>query len=85
VSIIAWILLGLIAGWLAKLISRGPEPGGVLGTMLVGIVGALVGGFVWNLLTGSDSYGDLDIGGILIAVLGALIFLAVYKRLVAAR
>lgn len=84
-SIIAWILLGLIAGWLAKLISRGPEPGGVLGTMLVGIVGALVGGFVWNLLTGSDSYGDLDIGGILIAVLGALIFLAVYKRLVAAR
>lgn len=84
-SVIVWILLGLVAGWIAKLISRGPEPGGVVGTMLVGIVGALVGGFVWNVLTGNDGYGDFDIGGILIAVIGALIFLAVYKRFAAGR
>jgi len=83
--VIAWVLLGLVAGWIAKLISRGPEPGGVLGTMLVGIVGAVVGGFVWNVLTGNDGYGDFDIGGILIAVIGALIFLAVYKRFAAGR
>ncbi len=84
-SVIAWILLGLVAGWIAKLISRGPEPGGVLGTMLVGIVGALVGGVIWNFLTGNDGYGDFDIGGIIIAVVGALISLAVYQRLMAGR
>jgi uncharacterized membrane protein YeaQ/YmgE (transglycosylase-associated protein family) len=83
VSIIAWILLGLVAGVIAKALSRGPEPGGILGTLVVGVVGALVGGVTWNLLTGNDSYGDFDIGGIIIAVVGALIFLAVYKRVVA--
>lgn len=84
-SVIAWILLGLVAGWIAKMISSGPEPGGVLGTLATGVVGALLGGFVWNLLTGNDGYGDFDIGGIIIAVIGALLFLALYKRFAPAR
>jgi len=84
-SVIVWVLQGLVAGAIAKMISRGPEPGGILGTMVVGIAGALLGGFVWNLLTGNDGYGDFDIGGIIIAVVGALLVLAIYERMVARR
>jgi uncharacterized membrane protein YeaQ/YmgE (transglycosylase-associated protein family) len=78
-SIIAWIVLGLIAGALAKLIMPGDDPGGIIMTIVIGIVGAFIGGFLWNLLTGNDSYGDLDLGGILIAVVGSIILLAGYR------
>lgn len=63
----------------------GRDPGGVLVTMLIGIAGAIVGGFVWNLLTGNDSYGDFDVGGIAIAILGSLLLLWGYRQLVVAR
>lgn len=84
-SIIAWILLGLIAGGLAKAIMPGDDPGGIIVTMVIGIAGAIVGGFVWNFLTGNNSYGDLDLGGILIAILGAIILLAIYRAVVSRR
>lgn len=84
-SVIAWILLGLIAGALAKMLMPGRDPGGILVTILIGIAGAIVGGFLWNAFTGNDSYGDFDIGGILIAVLGAIILLWGYRALVANR
>jgi uncharacterized membrane protein YeaQ/YmgE (transglycosylase-associated protein family) len=84
-AIIAWIILGLIAGALAKAIMPGDDPGGIIVTILIGIVGAFVGGFLWNLLTGNDSYGDLDIGGIVIAVVGAIILLAGYRMVLSRR
>ncbi len=84
-GIIAWILLGLIAGALAKAIMPGDDPGGIIVTIVIGIVGALVGGFLWNLFTGNDSYGDLDIGGILIAIVGSLILLAGYRAIAGRR
>ena len=80
-AIIVWIVLGLIAGGLAKLLMPGRDPGGIIVTALLGIVGALVGGFLWNLITGNNSYGDFDIGGILIAIIGAIILLAGYRAL----
>lgn len=83
-GIIAWIVLGLIAGALAKAIMPGDDPGGIIVTILLGIVGAFVGGFLWNVITGNDSYGDLDIGGIVLAIVGAIILLAAY-RMVAGR
>jgi uncharacterized membrane protein YeaQ/YmgE (transglycosylase-associated protein family) len=79
VGIIAWLVLGLIAGAIAKMIMPGRDPGGWIVTIVLGIVGALVGGFLWNAITGNNTYGDLDIGGILIAVLGAVIVLAIYR------
>jgi uncharacterized membrane protein YeaQ/YmgE (transglycosylase-associated protein family) len=54
-------------------------------TMLIGIAGAIVGGFIWNAFTGNDSYGDFDIGGILVAVLGSMVLLWGYRTLVANR
>lgn len=80
-GIIAWIVLGLIAGALAKAIMPGKDPGGIIATIGIGIAGALVGGFVWNLLTGNDGYGDLDIGGIVIAIIGSLILLGGYRAI----
>lgn len=82
-SIIAWVLLGLVAGAIAKALMPGKDPGGFAVTILIGIAGAIIGGFVWNVLTGNDSYGDFDIGGILIAVLGSIILLYGYRRFAA--
>ncbi len=79
-AIIAWVLLGLVAGAIAKALMPGKDPGGFLVTMAIGIAGSLVGGFLWKLLTGADGWGDFDIGGIIIAVIGALILLALYRR-----
>jgi len=84
-SIIAWIVLGLIAGALAKVIMPGDDPGGIIVTILIGIVGAIVGGFLWNVITGNDSYGDLDIGGIIIAVIGSIILLGAYRMIAGRR
>jgi uncharacterized membrane protein YeaQ/YmgE (transglycosylase-associated protein family) len=80
-SIIAWIVLGLIAGALAKMLMPGRDPGGIIVTILIGIAGAIVGGFIWNVFTGNDSYGDVDIGGILIAIIGSIILLWGYRVL----
>lgn len=82
-GILAWILVGLIAGALAKLIMPGDDPGGIIVTMLIGIAGAFVGGFVVGIFGGAGVTG-FNIWSILVAVLGAVILLALY-RLVASR
>ena len=82
-GILAWIVVGLIAGVLAKLIMPGDDPGGIIVTIIIGIVGALVGGFVVQLL-GVTGLTGFSIWSILVATLGAIILLAVY-RLVAPR
>ncbi len=80
-NILAWIVLGLIAGAIAKAIYPGNQGGGILGTMILGIIGAFVGGTVWSLLTTgtlSLAASGLSLGGILLAVLGAIIALFIY-------
>ena len=77
-GIISWILVGLIAGVLGKLIMPGYDPGGIIVTILLGIVGAFVGGPVVNLLGGAGVTG-FNIGSILVATLGAIILLALYR------
>ncbi len=81
-GIIAWIVLGLIAGVLAKLILPGDDPGGMIVTIIIGIVGGLLGGFIANLL-GFGGVTGLNVGSILWAILGSIILLAIYR--VAAR
>jgi len=82
-GILAWIVVGLIAGALAKLIMPGDDPGGIIVTIIIGIVGAFVGGFVVNLFGGAEVSG-FNIWSILVVTLGAIILLAIY-RLVAPR
>lgn len=77
-SIIAWIVLGLIAGAIAKAIMPGRDPGGFFVTMLIGIVGAFLGGFLGNLITGRGLHG-FSLWSILLAVLGSMLLLWLYR------
>jgi len=83
VGIIIWIIVGLIAGALGKLIMPGEDPGGIIVTILIGIAGAFVGGFVFSLFGGTGVTG-LNVWSILVATIGAIILLAIY-RLIAGR
>ena len=75
----ALIVVGLVAGALAKWVMPGPDPGGIIVTILIGIVGAFVGGFVVQWLFGGPGVTGITIGSILIATLGAIILLAIYR------
>ncbi len=72
-------MIGLIAGVLAKWAMPGPDPGGIVVTALVGIAGAFLGGFVVDRLLGGPGVTGLNPSSILVATLGALILLAIYR------
>jgi uncharacterized membrane protein YeaQ/YmgE (transglycosylase-associated protein family) len=77
-GILSWILLGLIAGALAKFIMPGKDPGGIIVTILIGIAGAFVGGFLGSFV-GLGKVESFDLGGIIIATIGAIILLIIYR------
>jgi uncharacterized membrane protein YeaQ/YmgE (transglycosylase-associated protein family) len=77
-SIIGWIVFGLIVGVVAKLIMPGPDPGGMIVTILLGIVGALIGGFIGRML---GWYGEGDPVGFIMAVIGAIVVLFGYRKI----
>jgi uncharacterized membrane protein YeaQ/YmgE (transglycosylase-associated protein family) len=77
-SLIGWIISGIIIGALAKLVMPGRDPGGILVTMLLGIAGALVGGFVGRAL---GFYGPNQTAGWIMSIIGAIILLALYRAI----
>jgi len=77
-GILAWIVFGLIAGALAKFIMPGEQGGGIILTILLGIVGAVVGGFIGTHLLGFGDVSGFDLPSMAISVGGALLVLAVY-------
>jgi uncharacterized membrane protein YeaQ/YmgE (transglycosylase-associated protein family) len=79
-SIVLWILFGLIVGVIAKLLTPGHEPGGFVVTTLLGIGGALLGGFLGRLIGIYPSYRST--GGFFTSILGAVIILAIYNTIV---
>jgi len=83
-GILGWIVLGLVVGALAKLIMPGDDPGGVIVTGLLGVVGALLGGFVGRALFGAGLGDFFDLRTWVLALVGSLIVLGIY-RLVARR
>ena len=71
---LAWIIVGAIAGWLAGLLVKGDEGLGVIGHVLLGLAGALIGGYVVSLVTGNDPMdGVFDLSTIITAVVGAVV------------
>ncbi len=84
-GIIGWIVLGLIAGAIAKLIMPGDDPGGIIVTMLIGIVGAILGGFIASSLGFGELGKFFDIRTWVISIVGALILLAIYRVVVGRR
>jgi uncharacterized membrane protein YeaQ/YmgE (transglycosylase-associated protein family) len=78
---LAWIVLGLIAGAIAKAIYPGHQGGGILATIILGILGALVGGYLGNLIIGTSGgaiYGALTIPSIIFAIIGAIVLLFIW-------
>ena len=82
VGVLGWIVFGLIVGIVAKLLMPGRDPGGFIVTILIGICGALLGGFVGRAL---GWYGPNDGAGFFMSLLGAVILLALYRMIAVRR
>jgi uncharacterized membrane protein YeaQ/YmgE (transglycosylase-associated protein family) len=81
-SILLWILFGLIVGAVAKLIMPGRDPGGIIVTILLGVVGSLLGGWLGQAL---GLYGPGEPAGFIMAVIGAIILLLLYRLVIGRR
>ena len=77
-GILGWILFGLIVGAVAKLLMPGNDPGGFIVTILIGIVGAFIGGFVGNTIAGRGLSG-FSVWSIILAIVGAMLLLWIYR------
>jgi len=84
-GILAWIVVGLIGGALAKLLMPGKDPGGIIVTILLGIAGAVLGGVIAVALDISNGIDDFDIGSIFLSIVGAMILLLAYRLVVGDR
>ncbi len=87
-GILSWIIFGLIAGVIAKLVMPGRDPGGCIVTMLIGIAGAFVGGSIYSFFTDrpwSMGLMQFDFGSMALAVIGAVVILALYRAVAGRR
>jgi uncharacterized membrane protein YeaQ/YmgE (transglycosylase-associated protein family) len=85
-GIIAFIILGLIGGAIAKALLPGDDPGGIIVTALIGVAGALIGGFLAAALFGADPLDEFfDISSWLTAIIGAMVLLLIYRMVVGRR
>lgn len=85
-GIIAFIILGLIAGVIAKAILPGDDPGGLIITTIIGVVGAILGGFLAGVLFDADPMDEFfDISSWLTAIVGAIVLLVIYRMVVGRR
>jgi uncharacterized membrane protein YeaQ/YmgE (transglycosylase-associated protein family) len=81
-AILSWILFGLVVGVIAKLLMPGRDPGGFIVTILLGIAGALFGGFIGRAM---GFYGENQGAGWIMSILGAIVLLALYRMMVRRR
>jgi uncharacterized membrane protein YeaQ/YmgE (transglycosylase-associated protein family) len=84
-GILAWIVVGLIGGALAKLLMPGKDPGGIILTILLGIAGAVLGGFIAVALDISNGVDDFDFGSIVLSIIGSMVLLLAYRLVVGDR
>ena len=81
-GILGWILFGLIVGVIAKLVMPGKDPGGIIVTILLGIVGAVLGGYLGRMM---GLYQEGEAAGLIVSTLGAILVLALYRMMVRRR
>ena len=81
-GVLGWIVFGLIVGAIAKLLMPGRDPGGFIVTILIGIAGALLGGFLGRAL---GLYGPEDVAGFVMSLIGAIVLLLLYRLVIARR
>jgi uncharacterized membrane protein YeaQ/YmgE (transglycosylase-associated protein family) len=76
-ELLIWAIFGLIVGAIAKLIMPGNDPGGIIVTMLIGVAGSVVGGYLGRVM---GLYGPGQVGGFFMSVIGALVLLLLYRQ-----
>jgi uncharacterized membrane protein YeaQ/YmgE (transglycosylase-associated protein family) len=81
-EILSWIVFGLVIGIIAKVLMPGKDPGGFIVTTLIGIAGAMIGGFIGRAM---GFYGEGQTAGWIMSILGAILLLALYRMLVRRR
>ena len=79
-DILSWIIVGIIAGFLAKTVVPGEGPGGILGDLVVGIVGAIIGGWIFNMFGHVGATG-LNVWSIIVAFIGGVVLLWIVRAL----
>jgi uncharacterized membrane protein YeaQ/YmgE (transglycosylase-associated protein family) len=84
-NILAWIVVGVIAGFLAKAVVPGEAPAGILGDLVVGIVGALIGGWIMNAFGQPGVGGGINIWSIFVAFIGAVVLLFILRAVTGRR
>ena len=84
-NIIGWVIIGALAGWIASLIMRTDAQQGWLMNIIVGIVGALIGGFLYSLLFNVPFAAGFDMVTLVVAIVGAIVVLALYKAMTGRR
>ena len=80
-QIIGWIIIGLIAGALARLVMPGKDPMGIIATILLGIAGSVVGGFIASLIWRPTDGSFFQPGGFFLSVLGAILLLFIWRKM----
>jgi len=83
-TLLAWIVVGIVAGWLARMVIPGEGPAGLLGDLVFGVVGAVVGGWIFGYF-GRPGVTGVNIGSILVAFVGAVVVLWLMRLLTAGR
>ena len=83
-TILAWLIVGIIAGWLAKMVIPGEGPMGLLGDLVTGVVGAIVGGLIFNYF-GHPGATGVNVGSIAVAFVGAVVVLWLVRQFVGTR
>ena len=80
-GILSWIIFGALAGWVASMIAGTNQRQGWLENIIVGIIGAFLGGFLFSLLTGRQTNFDWNVGSFVVAVIGALVLLFILRMI----
>ncbi|NCC85235.1 MAG: GlsB/YeaQ/YmgE family stress response membrane protein [Clostridia bacterium] len=78
-DIFVWIVIGGLAGWVASKVMKTDGQQGLIGNIVIGVVGALIGGFVLDLIGGSGGISGINIWSFLVALLGSIILIAILK------
>jgi uncharacterized membrane protein YeaQ/YmgE (transglycosylase-associated protein family) len=82
--IIAWIVVGIIAGWLARMVVPGEGPGGIIGDLIIGVIGALIGGWIFRAF-GHPGVTGFNLWSILVAFVGGVVLLFIVRAVTGSR